>query len=322
MTATFVYDTTLVVHHVVVLQQTLTDTEVVFLNFLLCALNGLVDHRVLDYFILIESHTVHEFHDTLAGEQTHQLVLKRHEENRRAWVTLTTSTTTQLSVNTTALMTLCTDDGETSSLFHLGRELDVGTTTCHVGGDSHNALLSGLCHDVGLLLVELGIEHLMRNVPQIKHLRQHLTDFHRCGTYKHWTTSVNHLLDLGDDSLVLGTVGLIDAVVHVIANHRFVGRDLHHVEFVDIVKLACFGDGGTSHTGELVVHAEIVLKSNGGERLCGGFNLHVLLGLHCLVQSIAPTTAFHDTACLLIHNLHLSVDDDVVVVEFKECVCL
>ena len=39
VTTTFVDDLTLLVHYVIVLKETLTDTEVVFLNFLLCTLN-------------------------------------------------------------------------------------------------------------------------------------------------------------------------------------------------------------------------------------------------------------------------------------------
>ena len=215
-------------------------------------------------------------------------------------------------------MTFRTDDGKTSRRFHFGRELDVGTTTCHVGGDGHDALLSCLSHDVGLLLVEFGVEHLVRDMAQVEHLGEHLTDFHRCGTHQHRTTGFNHLLNLGDDCLVLGAVGLIDAVVHVVADHRLVGRDLHHVQLVDIVELTSLGDGSTCHTGEFVVHTEVVLQGDGGKRLSGCLHLHMLLGFHSLVQSVAPAASLHDTSRLLIHNLHLTVDDHVVVVEFEE----
>ena len=81
MTAALIDDAALVVHHVVVLQQALTDTEVVLLHFLLGAFDRLVDHRVLDDLVFLESHAVHEFHDSFAGEQTHEFVFERDEED-------------------------------------------------------------------------------------------------------------------------------------------------------------------------------------------------------------------------------------------------
>ena len=32
------------------------------------------------------------------------------------------------------------------------------------------------------------------------------------------------------------------------------------------------------------------------------------------MQSVTPSASFHDTSCLLIHNLHLTVDNDIFVV--------
>ena len=67
-----------------------------------------------------------------------------------------------------------------------------------------------------------------------------------------------------------------------------------------------------------MVHAEIVLQGDGSKGLCSRFNLHTLLSFDGLVQSVAVSTALHDTACLLIHNLHLSFGcDDVLVVALE-----
>ena len=63
-----------------------------------------------------------------------------------------------------------------------------------------------------------------------------------------------------------------------------------------------------------MIHAEVILQGDGGEGLSGCLYLHTLLGLDCLMKSIAPTTTFHDTTCLFIDNLHLAVHDDIVVV--------
>ena len=78
--ALLVDDGTLLVHHVVVLQQALTDAEVVFLDLLLGTLNLLGNHGALNHLALLEAQTVHDGGDTLGTEQTHQLVFERYEE--------------------------------------------------------------------------------------------------------------------------------------------------------------------------------------------------------------------------------------------------
>ena len=70
-----------------------------------------------------------------------------------------------------------------------------------------------------------------------------------------------------------------------------------------------------------MVHTEIVLQGDRRKGLCGSFHLYVLLSLHSLVQSVTPTTAFHDTTCLFIDNLHLTVDHHILIVLVEHTVC-
>ena len=64
--ATFLVDDgTLLVHHVIILEEVLTDTEVVFLHLLLGALDTLGDHRALDPLAILKAETVHDMGDTL-----------------------------------------------------------------------------------------------------------------------------------------------------------------------------------------------------------------------------------------------------------------
>ena len=107
------------------------------------------------------------------------------------------------------------------------------------------------------------------------------------------------------------TFGLIDQVISIHTDNRLVGRNHHDIEFVDVPELACLRFSGTGHAGQLLVHAEVVLQGDGGIRLCGSLHLHIFLCLDSLVQTVGVAAALHDTASLLIHNLHLVVDDDV-----------
>ena len=169
-------------------------------------------------------------------------------------------------------MTLCTDDRQSTGLFDLRRQLDIRTTTSHVGGDGHGTLtigaLTSQCHDVGLLLVQLGIQHLMGDTLtsarlrvhiHIEHTAQQLRDLHRGGTDQCRTTRVTHLHDLLDHSLIFLTGRLIHTVILVITDHRTVGWNLHHIQFVDIPELTSLRRGSTGHTSQLMVHTEVVL---------------------------------------------------------------
>ena len=92
---------TLLIHHIIVFKQTLTDTEVVFFHFLLGTFDRFGNHAVFDHFPFLESHLIHPVSKTVGSKQTHQIIFQRYKEYRRTRVTLTSCTTTQLTVYTT-----------------------------------------------------------------------------------------------------------------------------------------------------------------------------------------------------------------------------
>ena len=48
----------------------------------------------------------------------------------------------------------------------------------------------------------------------------------------------------------------------------------------------------------------------------------MLLSFYSLMQTIAPATTLHDTACLLVDNLHLTIDNHIFVVAVEHAVGL
>ena len=162
----------------------------------------------------------------------------------------------------------------------------------------------------------------MRNLTHIKHFRQQLGNLHRCSTDQCRAARIAHLLNFVDNGCIFLARCLIQAVVHILALHRSVRRNLNHIELVDIPELSCFGRGCTGHTGQLMIHSEVVLQGNRCKSLGCSLNLHVFLCLDSLMQAIAPAAAFHDTASLLIDNLNLSVDNDILIILIKHCICL
>ena len=162
----------------------------------------------------------------------------------------------------------------------------------------------------------------MRNVAHLQHLAQQLRNLHRCGTYQYWAACITCLLDFVDNGTILLAGCLVYSVIQVLTENRTVGRNLNYIQFVDVPELTCLCAGSTGHTGELVVHTEVVLKSDGCEGLGSSLHLYMLLSFNSLVQAIAPAATFHDTTSLLVNDLHLTVHDYILVVLIKHGVSL
>ena len=72
------------------------------------------------------------------------------------------------------------------------------------------------------------------------------------------------------------------------------------------------------HAGELLVHAEIVLERDRGQRLVFRLDRLMLLGLERLVQPFRIAPARHHAAGELVDDHHLAVADDVVLVALEQ----
>jgi hypothetical protein len=91
---------------------------------------------------------------------------------------------------------------------------------------------------------------------------------------------------------------------------------------VDLVELVLLRLGGARHAAELVVHPEVVLDGDGGQRLGLGLDRDPLLGLHRLVQPVGPAPPGHHAAGELVHDHHLAVLHHVLLVAVEERVRL
>ena len=185
----------LVVHHIVVFQEVLSNVEIAALDLLLGLLQSLVDPGVDDRLVLLEAELgQHRIH-ALGAEDAHQIVLQGQIEFRAAGISLTAGAPAQLVVDAARFVSLRGQNvkatgldrlvlealdvgldrvfpgGALGALRHVGQlalgahveiaaELDVGAAAGHVGGDGHRAGNARLRDDVGLLLVIARIQHL------------------------------------------------------------------------------------------------------------------------------------------------------------------
>ena len=169
---------------------------------------------------------------------------------------------------------LALEAGELALDAHLGvaAELDVGAAAGHVGGDGDRARHAGLGDDEGFLLVEAGVQHgeVLGAAPGAGILvegleRQRVLEVDEgVAVLDQQLGEILGLLDGGgadQDRLALGGGGLdvaddrlvalvrrpVDLVVVVDAGNGTVGRDLDHVEVVDLQELVGFRRGRAGH---------------------------------------------------------------------------
>ena len=120
----------------------------------------------------------------------------------------------------------------------IAAEFDVGAAAGHVGRDRHRAGCPRLAHDRRLLLVEARVQHRVRHAALGEQARTapRSSRSRSCPPAR----AANACLCFGDQRrhrLVFLRGREIDLVVLVAACHRQIGRDLDHVELVDLGEL-------------------------------------------------------------------------------------
>ena len=199
---------------------------------------------------------------------------------------------------------------------------DIRTTAGHVGGYGDGAELAGLGHDLGFLLMVLGVQQIVLDAFPGQQLGKQLVLLNGHGAHQYGLAFGVALLDLPDDRPVFASLGLVDHVVVVLPLVGTVGGDFDDVQVVDGAKFLLFGHGGTGHTGELVIQAEVVLEGDGGQCLVFAVDADVLLGLDGLVQTVGVPAAEHQTAGELIDDDDLAVLHHIVDVPLHGAVGL
>ena len=78
------------------------------------------------------------------------------------------------------------------------------------------------------------------------------------------------------------------------------------------MKLTSFGHRGTGHPCQLVVHAEVVLEGDRGERLVLFLDRNALLCLNGLMETFGVAAAFEHTAGEFVNDHDFTVADQIV----------
>ena len=161
--ALVVDDAPLLVHDLVVLEHVLAAHEVELLDLLLGALDDAAEHLGLERLALARAQAAEHAVHAVAGEQADEVVFGRQVEAALAGVALAAGAAAQLVVDAPALVALGAEHVQAAELGHALAELDVDAAAGHVGGDRDGARLAGVLDDLGLALVLLGVEHVVRH---------------------------------------------------------------------------------------------------------------------------------------------------------------
>ena len=108
----------MLVHHVVILNEVLSDIEVVALHLGLGALYGLAHHGMLDRDVFVKLDSLQNALDAVAAETAHHVVLERHIEAGAPRVTLAPGASPQLIVDAPCLVTLGADNVQSTQPHH------------------------------------------------------------------------------------------------------------------------------------------------------------------------------------------------------------
>ena len=132
---------------------------------------------------------------------------------------------------------------------------------------------------MGLALVVLGVEDLVRDAALGKGGRQFLGAFDGDGAHQDRLALGVTSLDVVGNGVVFGLDGAVHQVLVVNTLHGLVGGDDLDGQLVDLAELGILGECRTGHAGELVIQTEVVLQGDGGQRLVLLAHEHALFGL-------------------------------------------
>ena len=309
---------TLLVHNIVILQDVLTNAEVACFNLLLRVLDGLGYEAVLNRLIILHTQLVHNAGNIIATEQTHQIVLQAQEEFGRTRIALTSAAATQLVINTTAFMTLRTDDMQTAKLRHAFAQRNISTTAGHVRCNCYSAILTCQRNNLCFFFMIFCVQHVMRNAATLQHSAELLRLCDRGRTDKHRTAGLMAFLNLIDSSLIFSNTRLINNVRIIHTDHRLIGRYNDNRQVINLLELLLLSLSRTGHASQLIVHTEVVLEGDGSQGLAFAFNLYALLSLDSLMQTFGEAAAKHQTAGELIDDDNLTILNNIIAVTMHQ----
>ena len=210
-------------------------------------------------------------------------------------------------------MALCTDNTETAQFANTFTQLDVGSPSGHIGRNSNRTTLAGVHDNLCFFIVVFRIKNFVRNPSFYQFLRNIITSLNRNSTNQNWLAFFMTFFNILHNCLKLRLNTWVEQVRMVNTCYRTVGWNWNNTNVVCFAELFFLCLGCTCHTGQLLIHTEEVLISNGSRGLCFFLNRHTFFGFNRLVETIRVTAAFHCPTSKLIDNQNFLIFTDHIV---------
>ncbi len=178
--------------------------------------------------------------------------------------------------------------------------------------------MAGTSDNFCFTFVLLGIKHVMLDSCLLQHLGNFFRDINGYSTYQNRLPLGIQFLDLLNNGPIFGHLVLINDIGIILADHIHMSRNNDHSEIINLRELRCLCICGTCHSGKLVIHTKIILKSNGRQGLVLFLYLNPFLRFQRLVQSITIAAPFHCPASELVNNDNLTILNKVVNITMKD----
>ena len=163
-------DFALIVHHIIEIEDVLPAPIVELFHAFLRGLHRAVEPAVLKCFAVLHTESLHHGCHAFCGrEVAHEVVLEGDKELGISGVSLPRATSAELAVDPAGFVAFGADHHQASHIGDSLPEFDVGTSTCHVGGNRHGSPLSGSSDDLGFLAVILCVEDGVGDLGPLQH---------------------------------------------------------------------------------------------------------------------------------------------------------
>ena len=235
----------------------------------------------------------------ILAKALHDIVFKRNDKLRTAWITLPAGTTAKLKIDTAAFMPIGSDDMQSSNLGDAIAQSDIDAATRHIRGNRHRAAFAGHRNERRLTFFVSRIQNLMGRVPKQPAQALGLLHARRANQYRP-ARGMNRA-DLVEQCQFFFALRPENGIRTIDTNHRPISRDHFNAHSVKPAQFARLCGRGTSHTGCLRIERNQILQRDGSQNSSLRFHCYALFGFNCRMQSGGPATIVGNAALELVH---------------------
>jgi len=120
-------------------------------------------------------------------------------------------------------MALCAYNGQASCGLGLWTKLNIGSSTCHIGGNGYYAWPSCLGYNLCLPLMQFRIQDIVMNLPQLQASAQQFRNLYIGCSHQNRSPRFGKLYNLFNYGIVLFSLGFVNQIFAIVSLYRTIG---------------------------------------------------------------------------------------------------